>query len=423
MCTIVRVSTSQLPPPSVRVKRARLAVVALFFTNGALFANILPRYPEIKDMFGLTSSVYGITIAMFPVGAILAALASGSLIRRFGSANVAAFGMIGTAAAFFLAGSSPNAVLFGIMLLIAGGVDAISDVGQNAHAMQVQKAYKRSIINSFHAIWSIGAVSGGAMSALAITIGLSLSVHLGIIAAVFSIVSLVARAHALPERDERSDEENVADPQEIRTTLGAVSPKIVLMLAALVLISVSGAVIEEVGNSWAALYLGDSLGASAQIAAFGFIALVGGQFIGRILGDRQVDRWGNRRVALIGGLLTAIGMSLALSFPTIPGTLAGFAAAGYGSATLIPSAFDRADKLPGLREGTGIAIISWLSRIGYLASPPIIGYIADSASLRMGLLILPAIGIVVMLSAGVLPGRESAERDGADAAEPVQARL
>src|SRR5699024_6952763 len=108
----------------------------------------------------------------------------------------------------------------------------------------------------------------------------------------FSVVSLIARAHALPERDERSDEENVADPQEIRTTLGAVSRKIVLMLAALVLISVSGAVIEEVGNSWAALYLGDSLGASAQIAAFGFIALVGGQFIGRILGDRQVDRWG-----------------------------------------------------------------------------------------------------------------------------------
>ena len=423
MCTVVRVSTSQIPQPSVRVKRARLAVVALFFTNGALFANLVPRYTEMKDMLGLTKSVYGITIAMFPVGAILAALASGSLIRRFGSANVAAFGMIGTAAAFFLAGSSPNAVLFGIMLLIAGGVDAISDVGQNAHAMQVQKAYKRSIINSFHAIWSIGAVSGGAMSALAITIGLSLSVHLGIIAAVFSIVSLVARAHALPERDERSDEENVPDPQEIRTTLGAVSPKIVLMLAALVLISVSGAVIEEVGNSWAALYLGDSLGASAQIAAFGFIALVGGQFIGRILGDRQVDRWGNRRVALIGGLLTAIGMSLALAFPTIPGSLAGFAAAGYGSATLIPSAFDRADKLPGLREGTGIAIISWLSRIGYLASPPIIGYIADSASLRMGLLILPAIGIVVMLSAGVLPGRESAEQDGADAAEPVQARL
>lgn len=413
--------SSRLLQPSGRVKRARLAVAALFFTNGALFANILPRYPEIKDMFGLSNSAYGITIAMFPVGAILAALASGSLIRRFGSANVAAFGMIGTAVAFFLAGSSPNVVLFGSMLLIAGGVDAISDVGQNAHAMQVQKAYKRSIINSFHAIWSIGAVSGGAMSALAITIGLPLSVHLGIIAAVFSIVSLVARSHALPERDERSDEENVAGPQEFRATVGAVSPKIVLMLAALVLISISGAVIEEVGNSWAALYLGESLGASAQIAAFGFVALVGGQFLGRILGDRQIDRWGNRRVALIGGLLTAIGMSLALAFPTIPSTLAGFAAAGYGSATLIPSAFDRADKLPGLREGTGIAIISWLSRIGYLASPPIIGYIADSTSLRMGLLILPAIGIVVMASSGVLPGRATAEQDGTDISEPLQA--
>ena len=412
MCTIVRMPSSPTPQPSARVRRARIAVAALFFTNGALFANILPRYPEIKDMFNLSNSAYGLTITMFPIGAMTAVLASGFLIRRFGSANVASLGMVVAAIAYFLAGSSPHAALFGLMLLVAGGADAISDVGKNGQAMLVQKAYGRSIINSFHAIWSIGSVIGGAMSALAIAAGLPLSLHLGIVAAIFTAVALIARANTLPERESDDD---VTDAQEVGETISRVSPKIILMLAALVLLAISGAAVEEVGNSWAALYLGESLGTSAQIAAFGYIALVGGQFIGRILGDRQVDRWGNRKVAIFGGVLTAAGMSAALAFPTIAGTLAGFALAGYGSATLIPSTFDRANKLPGLRAGTGITVISWLLRIGYLGAPPLIGFIADSTSLRMGMVVLPAIGIIVILTAGILPNRDQRDTESRSA--------
>ncbi len=33
-------------------RRARGAVAAVFFTNGALFADVLPRYPEIRPTWG-----------------------------------------------------------------------------------------------------------------------------------------------------------------------------------------------------------------------------------------------------------------------------------------------------------------------------------------------------------------------------------
>lgn len=388
-----------------------MAVAATFFTNGALFANILPRFPEIKDTFELSNSIYGLLVMMFPIGAIVAALASASLIRRFGSANVAVIAMIITAFTFLLAGSAPSAFLFAVFLLIAGGTDAISDVGQNAHAMQVQTTYGRSIINSFHAIWSIGAVTGGLMSAGAIALGLSLTTHLSIVAIVFSLVLIVSRVNMLPHRDAESDEENVADRVEMTDRVSKVPSKTVLMLGALVLIGIAGSIIEEVGNSWASLYLGSSLGASPAFAAFGFIALVGGQFIGRILGDRQVDRYGNREVATLGGLIIAVGMGLALAFPSIPMTILGFALAGYGSATLVPSAFDRADKLPGMRDGTGLTMVSWLMRVGYLATPPVIGVIADNASLRAGLIVLPVAGLIVMLTAYALPTKKAAQAE------------
>ena len=34
--------------PAPELRRARAATATLFAVNGALFANLLPRYPEIK---------------------------------------------------------------------------------------------------------------------------------------------------------------------------------------------------------------------------------------------------------------------------------------------------------------------------------------------------------------------------------------
>ena len=50
---------------AVQNRRARVAVAALFLTNGALFANLLPRYPEIKADLALSNAAYGVAIAAF----------------------------------------------------------------------------------------------------------------------------------------------------------------------------------------------------------------------------------------------------------------------------------------------------------------------------------------------------------------------
>jgi MFS family permease len=175
-----------------------------------------------------------------------------------------------------------------------------------------------------------------------------------------------------------------------------------LLLTVLAVIAIAGATVEDAGSSWATLYLRDSVGAPGAIAAFGYIALVAFMFVGRLIGDRLVDRFGDTRVARAGGVLAAAGMGAALAFPSVPGTIAGFAAAGLGVATAIPAAMHCADQLPGLRPGTGLTILTWLLRIGFLASPPVVGLVADSTSLRMGLLTVPVAGVVIMVLAGAL---------------------
>ncbi|MFD6177558.1 MULTISPECIES: MFS transporter [unclassified Isoptericola] len=386
-------------------RRARAAVAALFLTNGALFANLLPRYPEIKAQLGLSNAAYGLSVAAFPVGAIVAGLAAAVLIRRFGSATVAVVGTVLTSLGLLAAGLAPSLALFVLGLFVGGGMDAITDVAQNAHGLRVQRRYGRSIINSFHAVWSIGAVLGGSMAAAAIAMELPIGVHLTISAILFSAVSLTALRFCLPGKDDDGDEESIADVDEARTALRrGVSPRTVFVLVALVVIAMTGTIVEDAGNSWATLYL-TSLDAPAAMAALGFIALVGAQFVGRLIGDRLVDRYGQRAVARTGGLVAAVGMGLALAFPTVPGTILGFAAAGFGVATLVPAAMHEADELPGLRQGTGLTVVSWLMRLGFLLSPTIVGAIADTAGLRAGLLVVPIAGLAVVLLAGVLQGR------------------
>jgi hypothetical protein len=98
-------------------------------------------------------------------------------------------------------------------------------------------------------------------------------------------------------------------------------------------------------------------------------------------------------------------MGLALAVPTVSGTILGFAAAGFGVATLVPAAMQEADELPGLKAGSGLTIVSWLMRLGFLCSPPVVGLVADATSLRVGLLVVPLAGLLVILLAGVLHDR------------------
>lgn len=407
-------------------RRARIAVGILFFTNGALISNLLPRYPEIKDDLGLTNTAFGAAVAAYPLGALLLGLTAGMLIRRFRSSRVAIAATVITAIGLLLVGVAPGWIVLALALFLAGAMDAITDVAQNSHGLRVQRLYKRSIINSFHAIWSIGAVIGGVMGAAAAALGVPLLLHLTISAVLFSVAAVASYRWLLAGPEPTPDAAptvaeplagSLAEPLPASTASPspAASPSATAKpggtawryatLLALVVIAAGGAIVEDAGSSWSAIYLSDSLGASAFVAGLGFISLQGMQFVGRLLGDRMVDRFGQRAIARLGGALVLVGMGAALAFPSIPGTIVGFGLAGFGVATLIPGAMQAADELPGFKPGAGLTIVGWLLRLGFLLSPPLVGAIADASSLRFGLILVPVAGLLVLMFARVLATR------------------
>lgn len=182
-------------------------------------------------------------------------------------------------------------------------------------------------------------------------------------------------------------------------------PRPVGVLGALGLLTLAAAVVEDAGASWSAIYLRDELAAGAALAGFGFVGLQTAMTVGRLTGDRFVDRYGPVAVARAGGALVVVGMGAALAAPSVPATLAGFAAAGMGVATLVPAAMHAADELPGLANGVGLTFVSWTLRIGFLVSPPIVGAIADEVSLRAALVGVPLAGLATVLLAPAVRAR------------------
>jgi MFS family permease len=371
--------------------RARLGVSLMFFTNGVLFSALLPRYPEMKASFDLSNTAFGLVVIAFPIGALVAAASAGRFIRRIGALRTTAFGSIGLAAAMALAGASHSVWLFALALVTAGALDAVADAAQNVQGVLAEEWRGKSMMNSFHALWSIGAATGGAIGAAAANAGVSPSTQMLANGAAWAVVAVVACRLAAIPADVRHQLRSYHEP-ETDNSGTSTRRKAWKLLLPLVALAICGTLVEDVANNWAALYLRTETSAPLGVAGLGLTAALAAQFVGRILGDPMTDRWGRTAVARTGGLLVALGATLVVTSPSYLAAFAGFALAGFGSATLVPAAFAAAGRIPSLPEGTGIALLSWLMRLGFLITSPAIGALSDLTDLRTAMLIPVAAG-------------------------------
>jgi fucose permease len=380
------------------LRRARVAVIGMFVVNGATYNSIVPRLPNIRDDLGMSNAALGTAIAAFPAAALLFGVLAGPLIARVGSGRAGAG--VGLAGAVLLpaVALAPSWLALAAALFVLGLTDAWADAAMNAHGLRVQTGYGRSIVNGLHAVWSMAAVGAGLLGAAAAGLGVPLLVHLGAVAVVLVGVSVLAWRWALPGPEpEAEHEDGVARQGPWRAVVVAAGP--LLALAALL---VASGGIEDSAASWGAIYVRDDLGGGPFVAGLPFVAFQIAMTLGRLAGDRVVDRFGGVAVARAGAALAAVAMSTALLIAHPVAAVIGYALTGLGVATLFPLGFAAAGRVPGVRPGDGIAVVGWLARLGFLTFPPLIGLVADRVSVGAGLVLVPIAAVAAMLLAGAL---------------------
>ena len=378
----------------------------------------MPRYPDLKAALRLSNAALGSAVSAYWLGALLVGVLGGLAVGRWGSGRVAWVVTVGAAANLALIGWAPSWLALAGVLFLAGSLDTVADIAENAHALRVERGYGRSILNSLHGVWSIGAVTGGLTGAAAAGLHIPIRWHLSVAAAVFAAVAVGVSRLLLPGPDRagaarahRTPPPGVVTGPPRRWSPGA---RLLLTVAALGSIATLAQAIEDTGATWSTVYLRDELGATGAVAGLGFVALQGMQTVGRLLGDRVVTRYGDRAVARAGAALAGLAVGAAVAVGSTVAAIVGFGLAGLGIATSIPAAMRYADALPGLGAGVGLTMVGTVSRIGSLGAPPLVGFLADAFSLRVALLVVPVAAVVLMMLARVLrPAARLADADPA----------
>jgi predicted MFS family arabinose efflux permease len=374
----------------------RVAITAVFFVNGALFASWASRIPALSDRVHATTGALGLALLAPAVGAVLAMPTVGRMLPGRSSRTFCRLAMLALMAAILLpalAGSVP--VLAGA-LLVVGMANSSLDLTMNAQGMSIERHLKRPILSSLHAAFSFGGFAGAGLGALAAALGIAPLAHLFVAALLFGIPGLIAIGPLLV-RDEDVD----AHAPRLRWT--RLPARLALLGAAcfFCLMAEGGA------SDWSAKLVRDGLGGSAALGAIAYAVFSVGMGSGRLIADRLWARWGAAAFLRGCGLLAALGFAAGLLAGTAPTAIAGFAALGLGLAGVVPTLFRAGADEPGVPTGPALAAVSSLGYLGFLAGPPLIGTVAQLTSLPLACGLLVAAGLLVFLLASSAEPRPS----------------
>lgn len=368
------------------LRQARWAVLAAFFTNGAAFATWAPRIPAVQQALALDPTMLGLALTCGALGGLLFTLPAGIVVDRLGSRRALLLATAALCLCLPLLGLAPGWWLLVAAMLLLGAVDSVMDVAMNANGVLLEGLYGRSLLSGFHASWSVGAVTGGLAGSAAAAAGIPVWSHLLVAGILLGVLSVLLGRGLLSRRQPRA-----------AGTRRIARPTPTLIIAGLLVLA--AAFIEDVPLSWSAVYLSTGLGAGPGVAGLGFVAFAVFMAAGRVIGDRLNDRFGAARVLLAGGLLVAAGFAAGLAMNHPAAAIAGFALVGLGASPIFPTAFSVAGRSLGAGDASGIALVSAVSRFGFLAAPLLIGILADATGFRYALSVIVLAGAVVALLA------------------------
>jgi MFS family permease len=386
-----------------QLRMARRAVGSFFFLNGVMTAAFSTRLPALQMKLALPPDQLGFALLGCTAGGLAATNIAARLSRRFGSKMITIIAATCMAVALLSIAYAPTFPILILTLVFFGVGSGALDITMNIQGIDVERGYDRPIMNAFHACFSVGSLVGALLGSTLAAFNVSPAVHFLAIALGAGVGIAWGSRFLLPA--EPVPAVPGEQTQHVRT-LPFSRPLIVLGVIAFCAMLSVGAMFD-----WSAVYLSGTLHTGAGVAAAGFATFLVCMTLGRSVGDGVAARLGKARLMGSACSLAAIGLTLALLFPWAPVTFLGLGLVGIGLAVPFPLVMSAAGRLSKQKKGSAVATVTTWGYCGILAGPPMIGFVANRAGLRLALSLVVLLCVLAALCAPVadIPGEKSEE--------------
>lgn len=367
----------------------RIAVSIFFFIAGLVFASWACRIPDIKTQMHLNDAGLGGVLFALPVGLMTSLPVSGIMVSRYGSRKVLSVAAVLYPAMLICIGLATHVWQLVTVLYFFGLASNMFNISVNTQAVSVEAIYNRPIMGSFHGLWSLAGFVGSTIGTLVRSVDMQPFVHFIIIAAGCMVLLLISNKHTVqhdPGRSDKKDKQPLfVKPDNTILTLGV--------------IVFGGMVCEGAMFDWSGVYFQKVVQVPKAFTTFGFVAFMATMAGGRLAADGMVMRMGVTRVLQISGVLISSGLLMAALFPyLVPATL-GFLLVGVGVSSVVPLIYGLAGKSKTMSPEVALAAVSTIGFLGFLLGPPVIGFIAQAASLRWSFTLIAILGLITTLLA------------------------
>jgi predicted MFS family arabinose efflux permease len=350
----------------------RWATTVVFFASGAAIGSWIAQIPWVQERFDLSKSAMGLVLLGMSIAVILVMPIAGRAVVKHGSERMVLVGGVAVALAVALPVLAPAAALVPVGLCVLGAAGATLDVSMNSHGVHVEHTLGRPVMSSLHAGWAFGGVTGSGFAAAFAALGVDPRVT-AVLAAALLLATILAAAPRVGSGSAASGE---ATPG---FTLPGRSVVLLALLCFLIMVT------EGAMADWGGVYLRQDLGAQAAVAALAYAAFTAGMTAGRVVGDRVNDAIGPVALLRAGAVLTGLPLVAMLLAGAPAAALAGMFAVGVGVANGVPVLFSAVGRRPDTPTAVGIAAVSSVGSLGFLAGPPVIGFAAQATSLPWAL--------------------------------------
>ena len=358
-----------------------LPTAMAFFVNGAAFGGWAAQIPRATARLQADEGAFGLMLLGMGIGAVLAMAFSARLIEKYGAGALIRLSLVVFLGIYIALSISSDWAIFVAALLLFGASGGLMDVAMNAYASDVEMHMNWRVMASLHGMWSIGGLAGAALASSLLAVVSDLTQAL-VLTAGISIL-FIACQHNLIPLQHRTGEKSHA-----RLAIG----RLTLILGVLAALSFSA---EGAVRDWSSLFMTSEIRTGIDRAGWAFAAFSATMALCRFSGDWMRVRFGERNVIVISSIVAIIGFAMAVTSMNYLVVVAGFGVVGLGLSNIVPILISAAGRTSA--PGSSIAFVVSFGYAGFLASPPVLGFIASQASLATMFAVVAASCIAIPL--------------------------